>query len=164
MGATSLGIAYPAITDDVRPWEHMQNLAEDVDALIVEDRAANLWQAYTPVLDATGTNPSNYTISGRYTQRGKTVTAAVKITFSGAPGGSGYYRVTLPVDAVDAELGAGSCVIYDASSITGSRSAAVWLAYADQVRISADGDVGSDSPVSLAADDQIRFSFTYEAD
>jgi hypothetical protein len=62
------------------------------------------WQAYTPVLTGAVTNPnigSTGTITGRYTQIGKTVFYECQITVSGTgiTTGSGLYSVSLPVAA-----------------------------------------------------------------
>jgi hypothetical protein len=38
MPTTTLGITYPASTDNVQLWTHLQQLAEDADGLIGDDR------------------------------------------------------------------------------------------------------------------------------
>lgn len=59
-----------------------------------------VWQSWTPVLFATGTNPTmgNSTVSGRYLVDGKTVHVAISILFGSTfSAGSGAYGITLPV-------------------------------------------------------------------
>lgn len=73
--------------------------------------------AWTPTLTATGTNPTNWTVSGAYFRAGKLVVAR----FSAAAGasstaGSGNYRLALPVNAVGAVSAAGTARAYDSSS------------------------------------------------
>jgi hypothetical protein len=98
MGSTSRGYTFPASTDHTRLWEHIETLAEDVDADISALMAA--LGTYTPVLSATTTNPTmgTSTLAGSYIDMGHLVMVRTVITIaSGFSAGSGVYRVSLPV-------------------------------------------------------------------
>lgn len=68
------------------------------------------WTNYTPVLTASSSNPnlgSTGSITGRYTRAGSTCMAVVKAQFGGTgiSGGTGFYRVTLPLTQGASALG-----------------------------------------------------------
>lgn len=75
-----------------------------------------MWQAWTPALTASTTNPtlgSGSSAVGRYVQNGTTVIGWAHIAFgsSGTNAGSGTYRVSLPVtpktETVEHVIGSG---------------------------------------------------------
>jgi hypothetical protein len=116
MGETALGIPYPDSTDNYRPDDDMQALAEEVDALITA--APGTWAAYTPTWGTSGTAPAlgNGTIVGRYIQVGKKVRAEILVTFgSTTTFGTGGYTFTLPVAASASPNHVGSVYLRDTS-------------------------------------------------
>lgn len=58
------------------------------------------WQAYTPTLISTGTDPSGYAATGRYTVIGKTVHFWAEVIATSAwADGTGAYQISLPLTA-----------------------------------------------------------------
>lgn len=125
MGTTALGIAYPGLSDDVRPPEDMQAMAEDVNDLIAADRTARdaATTAYTPVItgSTSGTwTPSTSTIIGAYIRRGRMVKVFIDITLAGSPSitgaTSGTLLFSLPVAAKSGHAAhVGSGLAFDVS-------------------------------------------------
>lgn len=114
MGTTAnRAYRYPGSGDDVRPYEDIQFLAQDVDAdvqAIITARDA-AWTNYTPTWLASGGTPAigNGTIAGRYKQIGKTVFFSIYVLFGSTTSfSSGAYSFSLPVAAVTPGSPAGS--------------------------------------------------------
>lgn len=62
------------------------------------------WVSYTPTLTASTTNPTNWTQTGAYTQRGKTVTARMRLVANaGMTAGAGNYRLAVPFPAASGQ-------------------------------------------------------------
>ena len=78
------------------------------------------WETYTPTLTASTTNPtlgSGSTATGRYARINKTVFYYAEFAFgTGANAGSGSYRVSLPITALNALNVVGSGWLYDSSA------------------------------------------------
>lgn len=99
---TSLGITYPSSSSHDRIWEHIQAVADDVNALFLA--APGAWTDYTPTWSSTGTAPAygNATILGRYIRpaNSKLVIYRVRILFgSTTTFGTGTWSFSLPVTA-----------------------------------------------------------------
>lgn len=78
----------------------LESLRATVLGKVPSSPVSPVWSTYSPVLFATGTNPTmgNSTVSGRYRVDGKTVHVSIYIVFgSSFSAGSGLYGVTLPV-------------------------------------------------------------------
>jgi len=124
------------------------------------------WISYTPTWTATSSNPSigNGVIVARYRQMSTTVTYSGRITIgSTTTVGSGAWRISLPIAAVDSGYGAGSGVAYDASTNGNRRPVVVWFADTQTLRIEGDtGDVDGSNPFTWASGDQLRWTFEYE--
>jgi hypothetical protein len=135
---------------------------------------AGAWTSYTPVLTASTTNPTLGTggsVSGRYIKLGKTVIGQAAIVFgsSGVNAGSGTYYVSLPINKTGLnEHALGSVVMRDASaSYIGNAGTlqGAGTAGLDKAQIVFGGSVfavGSTTPWTWAAADQIFFTFMYE--
>lgn len=128
---------------------------------------------WVPILTASVTNPTlgtGSTVDGRYGQNGKEIQGFASITFgsSGVAAGSGEYRVVLPVaprvESMNRVVGSG--LLYD-SSAAQSRNVTVFIpAGANYVRFLSEAVstvVSNASPWTWAANDEIAFSFSYEA-
>ncbi len=114
MGTTSTeALRYPGTTDDVRPYEDIQNLATDVDAVFADVKAA--MTSYTPTWGGTGVSVGNGTLAGWYKAVGKMVDVVVELTGGSTTNyGSGGYTFSLPFTAVRARQ-SGSAYYRDAS-------------------------------------------------
>lgn len=137
------------------------------------DGGGSAWTTYTPTLTATTTNPTlgtGSTRSGRYIREGRKVTVLVNIKFgtSGTAAGSGFYEVTLPVDAraqTPGRQAIGSAYAWDNSGT----DFADGIAFLDtgvqnRVRLSIDSTVVANGwPATWAANDELGFTVTYEA-
>jgi hypothetical protein len=80
--------------------EFYYDLANDLWIEINRDQGQGQWQTYTPAWTASTTNPTlgNGTITGRYTQIGKTVHAMISVLLgSTTTVGSGSYSFSLPI-------------------------------------------------------------------
>lgn len=172
MPNTSLGITYPASTDHDRIWEHIQEVASDVDGLLVA--APGTWTNYTPTWASSGTAPAigNGTLSGRYLQapNSKTVHAVVKLLAgSTTTFGTGGYTFSLPVSAATNVDRAGSAYMRDASAggsghytgvvTIGTGTPTVFAAFEG----SAHAQLAATTPVTWVNTDFWVFSLTYEA-
>lgn len=100
MPTTSRGYRYPSSSDDVRPYEDIQFLADDINNDVT---SLLTWTSYTPQWTASTTNPSigNGTISGKYRYASLQVIELAVIIRPGSTTtfGSGQYRISLPVTA-----------------------------------------------------------------
>lgn len=178
MGVTGLGIRYPNSTDQYQPHTDMQELATDVDGLLVAQDARidalevePAWQSYTPVWSSTSTAPvlGNGTLTGAYQQHGSRVDVRIALTLgSTSTPGSGTYRFSLPVGGkVNSLL---LCMFKDSSAGTARYSGTAEItstsATGDNMRINVDsstGTLGAAVPVVPAVGDQIFICGSYEA-
>lgn len=104
MPDTTLGIAYPSLTDAPEGPAQMQALAEDVDGLIAADRTARdaAWTSYTPTItgSTSGTwTQGNGTVTAAYHRDGRRVTVQGTISFGSTSSFAsvvGSLRVSLP--------------------------------------------------------------------
>lgn len=105
-GSATSGAVLTAGTGGTTTWSRtIQNLL---------DPASAAWTSYTPVVTASGSNPTTSSATGSYTTIGKIVFWKARLTISGA--GSGYYYVSLPVTCnQDASVGYG--VLTDSSAL-----------------------------------------------
>lgn len=130
-----------------------------------------VWETWTPALTASTTNPTLGTgsvITGRYARIQKTVFGNVTILFgsAGVAAGTGFYFVSLPITAQSATPPVGSGWMLD-SSASLLRQIEVTLDSTTRVALWLDNTtnfaVAATNPWTWAANDQIRFQFTYEA-
>lgn len=128
------------------------------------------WEAWTPTLTASTTNPTLGTGSsrvGRYGQVNKIVTGYGKITFgtSGTAAGNGFYSVTVPITAQASAptvpigtvyLGDGGVNVRVGVLVLGSTTTAT-------IRYDAGALVTQAAPWAWGANALILYNFTYEA-
>lgn len=174
MPTTALGIAYPSLTDDVRPPEDMQALAEDVDGLITTDRTARdaATSSYTPVItgSTSGTaSLSSSTIIGAYIRRGRMVKVWVDIALAGSPSitgsTSGTLLFSLPVAAKSSHAQhVGTGIVLDASPVARYVCSAELNGTTTILLLRADtGATIAHNTITYAAGDSLRFCIEYEA-
>ncbi|MCF2532726.1 hypothetical protein [Yinghuangia soli] len=129
------------------------------------------WTAYTPSWDISGmTNPvlGNGTIKGRYQLIGKTVVFAVRIAMGSTTtyGGSGFYRVTVPIPSAPNGLPAHiACTANDVSDGVMRSGRGVLEPGSDRVNVMFTDNVDywkPGQPIPWAAGDTLAFSGTYE--
>lgn len=123
---------------------------------------------YTPVLSSTGTPPTGYSSTGRYTTRNGRIEGIASVTLSGGfSAGTGVYTISLPdtvVTPANSVHVIGSAIIFDSSTseyyggtvrlITGS----VVTIIPETSRAQADPT----TPMTFAASDQIGIAFSVE--
>jgi hypothetical protein len=169
VGATTLGIPYPDSTDNYRPKEDMQALAEEVDDLITA--APGVWANYVPVWSSSGTAPAigNGTISGRWVQIGKTVYVKISLLFGTTTTfGTGGYSLSLPAAASTSVGSVGAGYLNDVSAGGGGHynGIAVVRTVAPTVALilesSSHAQVSAVGPITWANTDAWTFSLTYE--
>jgi len=134
---------------------------------------AGAWTVYTPTWTASTTNPAigNGTITGRYTQLGKLVSFSVVVTMgSTTTYGSGDWRVSLPVTAVNANAVQTGCMYLDAgiawyngigSTTYGGSTTFITLIH--NKGASAISGVTSTVPFTWGNGDKFEVTGTYEA-
>lgn len=138
--------------------------------------AANLnaigaaWEAWTPTLTASTTNPTLGTGSsrvGRYGQVNKIVTGYGKITFgtAGTAAGSGFYSVTVPLTAQASapSVPIGPVFLFDGGINVRVGVLVLTSTTTATMRYDAGGLVSNAAPWAWGANSQIQYSFTYEA-
>jgi hypothetical protein len=130
------------------------------------------WTPYDPSLTGTTSNPtlgSGATADGWYYWLGSLVfvTGIIKFGTSGVSAGSGFYEISLPVDATTLTVGrrTGTAYVYDNSAqdfydgicfINNNENG--------KVRISINSAVVTNaSPITFAASDEIGFTIVFEA-
>jgi hypothetical protein len=127
------------------------------------------WTAWTPVMSSTGTAPTlgtGNTSSGRYVRMGNTIHGWGRILIGSAATavGTGDYTFTLPVNFRNAGfvLQVGSLFYVDSSAT--SRVTSLQTSGATNLTLALDGTgiISATSP-GIGVNDQIRYSFTYEA-
>jgi hypothetical protein len=138
--------------------------------------APDAWTSYTPSLTASTppTLGAGNIVNGKYMKIGRLVTgwASIKFGTSGVAGGSGSYRITLPVPAANftgPQQTCGSGYIFDVSAADGSTivsflDTGVGLTDVSLLTNDATGLVVTQAaPWTWAASDELRINFTYEA-
>jgi len=169
MGSTALGIPFPDSTDNYRPDDDMQALAESVNDLIAA--VPGVWASYTPVWSSSGTAPAigNGTISGRWVQVGKTVSVKISLLFgTTSTYGTGGYSISLPVAAATSVGSVGAGYLNDVSAGGGGHynGIAVVRTVAPTVALileaSSHAQVSAVGPVTWANTDAWTFSLAYE--
>lgn len=124
------------------------------------------WTSWTPTLTASTTNPTNWTVTGRYMRVGKLVVAHFTLTAAaGVTAGSDQYRVALPATPSSSGLGVvGPVMLWDVSP--GAVSTGVirlaTTTYASLI-VAPSGDVNHIYPYTWAAGDFIDGTMIYEA-
>lgn len=174
MPDTSLGITYPASSSHDRIWEHVQTVADDVNALLVAEYAG--WTAYTPTFTASSGTPAmgtGGTLTGRYKQIGKLVHLSIYGVWGTAgSAGTGQWSFSLPVaaSAVSSQLMVGSAILNDTSAGSVGHLAGICLILpsASVTTLSpygaASGAVATGtSPFTWTSTDFFAFNITYEA-
>lgn len=166
---------YPIASDNVRPYEDIQLLADAVDADV--NPIFTAWTAYTPTLTADSGSPAagtGGTLTGRYKQLGKTVHIAVQFLLgTGFVSGTGGWYLSLPVglSARTAQRPTGAGYYRDTSAAGGGHfnGLAVVRTDIDASKIAFfDGNghnqVGGSlaQPFAWAAADYLNASLTYE--
>ena len=129
------------------------------------------WISYTPGLTASTTSPTNWTGTGFYSQTGKTVFVKGQIVAGASmTAGSGTYRLSLPVNAstsIANVIADGSVSLVDASPSVEHTGMIVYIPASTYVQLksglsAAPSVVSNTVPWTWAANDSIRFAFTYE--
>ncbi len=161
---------YPSSTDHTRLWEHLQELATDIDTDV--NSLTSAWTAYTPAWTSSGTAPAigNGSIAGRYKRVGKLCTVAFKALFgSTTTYGTGAYSFSLPVAALSTSSidRAGSAYLRDMSGAGAGHYMGLALVPAGQSVINlvdpiAHAQVTNTVPFTWANTDFIEASVTYE--
>lgn len=171
MPLTPLGIRYPASSDQVRVWEDLQELAEDVDNLIDIDRDARdaEWFTYPPAFtgSVSGGSIGNATVTARYTLIGRTVHVLVDVVWgSTTSAGTGSLRVSLPTNArATSPAHIGSGIAIDASPTARHVLAVELDTTAQVIFVAADASsniVTGALPFTWTTNDVLRFAITYE--
>lgn len=105
------GIVFLEETDPISPFHTLMNVLQQGTSDALDEKAAAVltpltadWLPYTPTWTASGVNPSlgsGGAIAGRYRKIGRTVEFSLWMVLgsSGASGGSGGWRWSLPVQA-----------------------------------------------------------------
>jgi hypothetical protein len=158
---------YPESSDNVRPYEDIQALADAVDVDVTAILAA--WTAYTPAINGDSGTPTlgtGGTISGRYKQVGKTVTAQATFTLGTSAAISGAWYITLPVAARSTFEASGSLYIRDIAPGANYHGNCVILVSANTGRVAmyvGNAQVTAAVPHAWASGDRCTITITYEA-
>lgn len=133
------------------------------------------WEAYTPALTASVTNPTlgtGSTTYGYYTRIQKFVMGIAYFAFgsAGTSAGSGDYYISLPVSATTTagqNIITGYAWLYDASAAAGWSAISQTYTATTAGFYKSTGDatitIGSGNPFAWAANDQFRYEFIYQA-
>ena len=136
--------------------------------------ADQAWTQWTPTLTASTTNPTNWTVDGRYTMYGKLVIAKFRLTAGASvTAGSGTYRIALPATAstsLGGDIEVGPINLYDSSAgsqtlgklYISSTTPTLGL-FSYPTSLTALGAVTNAAPYAWASGDTIRGSMIYEA-
>lgn len=126
---------------------------------------AGVWQAFTPSLIAETTNPTGWTVTGRYARIGTTVHATVKaVANAGFTKGSGRYVLTLPVNLASSEgqtIGASRVDFAPGDGEFWSGQARPWADWGAFMPFNE--SVAIDHQLAWLAGARIDLSLTYEA-
>jgi hypothetical protein len=126
------------------------------------------WTPFTPVWTGSSSNPAigNGTLAGAYMQAGKLVHYVGRM-FAGSTTtfGSGNYDMSLPVAGADADLGIGTCLLYDSSAAAARYGGAAVFDTTAMIRFYAGtgGIVTNLAPFTWANGDRLQWFITYEA-
>ena len=180
--ARQVVITCTSTTRPASPDEGMTIFETDTDRVLLWNGTAWLvvtepWQAYTPVLTATTTNPTlgtGSTASARYQRQYGVVAYQGIIQFgtSGTAAGTGDYRISLPVTAQTGITNRrlGTVTAYDNSTAEVNVAVAYLVSSTTAGVLYASGHpkgaiayYGASTPISWAASDAIEFTLTYEA-
>lgn len=148
-----------------------------VETQLVTDGFAKptAWTAYTPVITADGGGFSlgNGTISGRYTQIGKTVSFYLKFIYgSGTSPGAGHWNFSLPVQAYDQNFNFSASILDNGISwyggigngnYAGSTTSFAVIIPGTSASVTTWASVGNGGPFTWGDGDNITISGTYEA-
>ena len=125
------------------------------------------WQAWTPTLTASTTNPDlgSGTLLGRYVKVGQLVVASVILSFaSDSNAGSGVWRISFPIAPTQPLFIGGSWSINDLG--TNNFSGSVRYDGATYIAFPYEGSpfyVSHNYPMTWANGDSLRALWTYEA-
>lgn len=92
MPDTALGITYPASTGHARIWEHLQALAEDVDALLTKPPTGSASSTTTQTTTSTSETVS-LTISNMLFKSGWAYRASIRTAVYGTTGALAFFRL-----------------------------------------------------------------------
>ena len=126
------------------------------------------WTPYTPTWTGSGGSPviGNGTLSAAYLRAGSLVHYVGRM-FAGTTTtyGAGNYDMSLPVTGADADLGVGTCLLYDSSSLPARYGGTCVFDTADMIRFysGAGGIVSATAPFTWANGDRLQWFITYEA-
>lgn len=126
-----------------------------------------VWQNYTPVWSGGGTPPAivDGTLTGRYCQFGKLVTAQITLT-AGANStyGNSSWSFTLPVNAATTNKATGSCIITNTGVAWYAGSCRIESATTLSPYYGTNGNtVTSSHPYAFGDTDVLEIQITYEA-
>jgi hypothetical protein len=170
MPDTSLGITYPASSGHDRIWEHIQTVADDVDALLLA--APGAWQNYSPAFTSFSGSPAlgNSVATGRYIQppNSKLVHAAVRIVWgTTAAFGTGGWSFSLPVAAATNSFRVGAAYCRDTSAGGSGHFVSICVIDSSTPTVlslfNVTGQVGGLFPFTWTSTDHVSFGITYEA-
>ena len=168
MGTTAnRSYPYPAASDNVRPYNHIQLLAEAIDTEI--DTVMDPWVSYTPVISSDSGTPTLGTGSsavGKYKQIGKTVHVKAQIVVGTGAAVAAAWYFSLPVAAKSDVEVSGTIYIRDVAPGANYLGTCVILVAANTGRVAlyvGNVQVTSAAPFAVASSDRMNFSITYEA-
>lgn len=163
--------------------DHHRALGVAVEA--IETQLVGAYDAYTPTLTASTTNPtlgSGSSATGYYKRLGHRVEGYASILFgsAGVAAGSGYYGLLLPVEPVNREQAIGIGYLLDYSDnvrflvASAAVSPPLWAANTSKAIIvvsnaagagfgTGANPVGAAAPWTWAENDQLVVTFSYEA-
>ena len=128
-----------------------------------------VWESYTPTWTGSISNPSvgSGFIDGRYCRLQTLIIATGYIILgAGWSGGSGTYRVSLPVDALASNSTIGYAALLDASASYAGYFGSAIRQSATTAEFRIGNGVGPWSPsvpITITQSDQMRFTLVYEA-
>ena len=150
--------------------ERLKRLEREVERLQVKEQPVGAWQSYTVSWTAATTNPSigNGTLSGRYTQIGKSVIYSIALVMgSTTTYGSGIWRFSLPKSVASSSVRyIGQWRAYDTST-DASYSGVTSLSSGNSGIIIFSRDQGSSTlsdvvPFTWASGDELFMTIVYE--
>lgn len=165
---------YPIASDNVRPYEDIQALADAVDADV--NPIFTAWTAYTPTHTSDTGSPTLGTggvVGGRYKQIGKTVHYRGRLKFgTGASFGTGGWYVSLPVASINSVIGStsiphlGAAYYRDQSASTNYSGICGVFPDLNASRLAfyyGTTQIQFTQPFTWAVDDHLSWDLTYEA-
>lgn len=165
---------YPLSSDNVRPYEDIQALADAVDADV--NPIFTAWTAYTPAHTSDTGSPTLGTggiVGARYKQIGKTVHYRGRLKFgTGASFGTGGWYVALPVASANNVIGSttiphlGTAQYRDASASLSYQGICGVFPDLNASRLAfyyATSQLQFTVPYTWAVDDHFSWTISYEA-